>query len=76
LCFETRAAQEHVVGFGTDFVLKSNLKPYISAEIFRDCIRTVFLSNLPEIRALYEFAEEMGVLLMDNWSNHITCVVI
>jgi hypothetical protein len=40
------------VRFSTDFVLRSNPKPYINAEIFLDYIRTVFLSNLAELRTL------------------------
>jgi hypothetical protein len=46
--------------------------PYINAEIFLDYIRTVFLSNLAELRVLDEFAEEMAVLFMDNWSRRFT----
>jgi hypothetical protein len=54
------------VRFGTDFDLRSNPKPYINAEIFLDYIRTVVLPNLAELRTLDGFAEETGVLLMDN----------
>jgi hypothetical protein len=55
--------------------LKSNLKPYLNAEIFRDYIRTVFLPNFAELRVLDEVAEEMALLLMDNWSSNITTFV-
>jgi hypothetical protein len=57
--------KKHSVRFGVDFVLKSNSKPYINAEIFLNSIRTVFLPQLAELRTLDEFAEEIGVLLMD-----------
>jgi hypothetical protein len=60
------------VRFGKDFVLRSNPSPYINAEIFLDYIRTVFLPNLAELRTLDGFAEETGVLLMDNCPNHVT----
>jgi hypothetical protein len=63
---------KHRLGFGTDLVLKSNLKPYINAEIFHDDIKTTLLANLVELRGLAEFAEEMTVLLMDDWSGRIT----
>jgi hypothetical protein len=56
--------------FSTDFVLTSNPKSYINAEIFTDYIRTVFLPNLAELRTLDGFAEETGVLLMDNCPTH------
>jgi hypothetical protein len=59
------------VRFGTDFVLRSNPKPDINAEILLDCIRTVFLLNLAELRMLDEFAEETGVFLMDNCPSHV-----
>jgi hypothetical protein len=54
------------VRFSTDFVLRSNPKRYINPKIFLDEIRTVFLPNLAELRNLDGFAEETGVLLMDN----------
>jgi hypothetical protein len=59
------------VRFRTDFVLRSNPKPYINAKIFLDYIRTVFLSNLAELRTQDRFAEETGVLLMDNCPSHV-----
>jgi hypothetical protein len=48
----------------------SNPKPYMSAKSFLDYIRTVFLSNLAELRTLDGFAEETGVPLMDNCPSH------
>jgi hypothetical protein len=60
------------VRFATDFVLRSNLKPYTNAESFLDYIRTVFLPNLAELRTLDAFTEETGVLLMDNCLSHVT----
>jgi hypothetical protein len=60
------------VRFSTDFVLRSNPKPYINAESFLDYIQTVFLPNLAELRTLDAFAEETGVLLMDDCPSHIS----
>jgi hypothetical protein len=68
--------KKHGVGFGTHLALKSNLEPYINAEIFLDGIRTVFLHNLAEFHALDEFAEEMAMLLMNNCSTHVTSDMI
>jgi hypothetical protein len=56
---------------GTDFILRSNPKPYINAKIFLDYIRTVFSLNLTELRTLDEFVEETGVLFMDNCPTHV-----
>jgi hypothetical protein len=64
------------VRFGTDFILRSNPSPYINAEIFIDYIRTVFILNLAELRTLDGFAEETGVLLMDNCSSHVMSLII
>jgi hypothetical protein len=56
--------------------LKSNSKPDINVEIYLGYIRTVFLPNLAEIRTLDQFAEEIGVLLMDTYASHVTDDVI
>jgi hypothetical protein len=64
------------VRLGTDFVLRSNPKPYINTEIFLGYIRTVFLPNLAELRRLDGFAEETGVLLMDNCPSHVMSLMI
>jgi hypothetical protein len=69
-------AEKHGVEFGTDLIMKSNARPYISAEIFLDYDQTVLLSNLGELRRLDEFAEEMAVLLADNCPRHITTDII
>jgi hypothetical protein len=68
--------EKHGVRFGTDFVLRSNPKPYINAKIFLDYIRTVFLSNLAELRTFDGFTEQTGVLLMDNCPSYVTDDVI
>jgi hypothetical protein len=60
------------VRFGTDFILKSRSKPYISAELFTDYIRTVFLPNLTERRHFEEFRNEDVILLMDNCPSYVT----
>jgi hypothetical protein len=54
------------VRFGADFVLRSNPKSYINAEIFLDYIQMVLIPNLVQLRKLAKFAEETGVLLMDH----------
>jgi hypothetical protein len=64
------------VRFDRHFVLRSNPRPCINAEIFLDYIRTVFLPNLAELRTLDEFAEEAGVLLMDNCPSHVMSLMI
>jgi hypothetical protein len=64
------------VRFGTDFVLRSNPKPYINAEIFLDSIRTVFLPNLAELRTLDGFTEETGVSLIHNCPSPVTDDII
>jgi hypothetical protein len=63
--------KKHGVRFGTDLVLKSNLKPYIDAKIFFNRLRTVFLSNLAQLPGLDEFAEGRALLLTDNCWGHI-----
>jgi hypothetical protein len=64
------------VRFSMDFVLRSNPKPCINAEIFLDYIQTVFLPNLAELRTLDGFVEETGVLLMDNCPSHVMSLMI
>jgi hypothetical protein len=56
--------------------MKSDAKPCINADIFFYYVQTVFLPHLAELRRLYEFAEEMAVLLMDNCPSDITSDVI
>jgi hypothetical protein len=48
------------------------MKPSIKAEIFLDSIRTVPVDSFAEFRTLDEFAEQIAVFLMDNFSSHIT----
>jgi hypothetical protein len=62
--------------FGTDFSLKAHSKPYTNAEFFLEYICTVFFPNLNELPALQEFADEDGVLLMDNCPSHVTDEVL
>jgi hypothetical protein len=68
--------KKHGVRFGTDLMMKSNAKPDINAEIFVDYVWTVLLPNPGELRRLNEFAEEMVVLLTDNYPSHIACAVM
>jgi hypothetical protein len=44
--------------------------------ILLDQIRTTFLLNFEEVRALDAFPEAMAVLLMENWSSQIIIDVI
>jgi hypothetical protein len=68
--------KKHGVRFGTELILKSNRKPYVKAEIFLDCVQTVFLPSLSEFRTLDEFTEEFAVLLMARYSSQLTADVI
>jgi hypothetical protein len=56
--------------------MKLNTKPSINTEIFVDSVQTVFPSHLVELPRLDEFAEEMAVFRMENYSSHITTDVI
>jgi hypothetical protein len=64
------------VRFGIDFILKGRLKPDIKAEFCLSYLRTMFLPNLKELRALEKFAHEDAVLLMDSQPNHVTDKVL
>jgi hypothetical protein len=68
--------RKHGVRFGADFALKSNSTPYINAKIVLDYMQTVVFPNLAHVRTLDEFAEEIGVLLMDNCPSHVPDDVI
>jgi hypothetical protein len=61
---------------GTDVILKCHSKPYINSEIFEQYLRTVFLPNLNELRALEQFGDEEAVLMMDNCPSHVTDVIL
>jgi hypothetical protein len=64
------------VQFGMDFVLRSNARPCSNAEIVLDYIRTVFLPSLADLRTFDGFADETGVLLMNNCPNHVLSLMI
>jgi hypothetical protein len=68
--------KKHGVRFAPDFVLRSNPKPDMNAKSFLDYIQMVSLPNLAELRTLDGFAEETGVLLMDNCPSHMSDDVI
>jgi hypothetical protein len=55
-----------------DLALKSNLKPDINAAIWLITSELYSYLILLKIHALDGFADEMMVLLTDNWSTHIT----
>jgi hypothetical protein len=60
------------VRFGANLFLKLNAKSDVNAKIFLDDIWPVLLSHLAELHMFYDFAEEVGVSLVDNDSNHLT----
>jgi hypothetical protein len=60
--------REQGVRFGRDPILKSNNRPSVNAEIFLDCIKTVFLPDLVWLRGLAEFSAEDAALLMNDSS--------
>jgi hypothetical protein len=62
--------RQHGVRSGSDLILKANHRSYVSAEIFPEDVRTVFLPYLVCVRGLGAFATEEAVLLMDNCSAH------
>jgi hypothetical protein len=74
------AVQEHLkkqeVCFRGDMIFKSNQKPYITANIFIDSIRTVFLPYIDTLRGLAVLAQEISFLLMDQCSGHVSGDVI
>jgi hypothetical protein len=53
---------------GTDFALKCNHKPYFNAGILLASIRTILLSYLDAFRGWAVLAQEIAVLLMDDFS--------
>jgi hypothetical protein len=61
---------------GSDFILTSDRKPYVNAEIFLDYIKTVFFRYLVGLRGLAEFWPERVVLVTDKCSAHVTDDVI
>jgi hypothetical protein len=63
--------KKHHVRFETDLIKKSNAKSSISAEIFLDDVRTVFLPNLAELGPLDVLAQEIAMLSMNHRPSHI-----
>jgi hypothetical protein len=64
------------VHFGTDFVLKHRVIPYINVKIFKEYICSVFISNLNELRNLEQFVDKDTVLLIDNYPSHIGKLIL
>jgi hypothetical protein len=75
-CFGLKEVQEKRCWVRNGFGLEIESEAKYQRRNLVDYIRTVFLSNLAEIRPPDEFAEEMTVLLMDNWSSHMTSDVV
>jgi hypothetical protein len=63
------------VRVGTDFDSSESEAIYQCGNLC-DYTRIVFSSNIAEVHALDELAQEISVLLMDNWSSHITSDMI
>jgi hypothetical protein len=61
---------------GRHLILRHRDKPYVNADLFQDCSRTVFIPRVEATRVLHGLSEEDAALLMDNCSPHLTPVVI
>jgi hypothetical protein len=57
-------------------ILSFEQKPYINAGIFLDHIRTSFLPFIDPPRGLVGLAQEIAVLFLDNFSAHVSDIVI
>jgi hypothetical protein len=68
--------RQHDVDLGSDFILKSNHRPYVNADIFLEYVRTVFLRYLVCLRGPGAFAAEEAALLMGNCPAHVADDVI
>jgi hypothetical protein len=64
--FGPKGAQEAQCSVRNGFGLEIEFKTIYQHRNPFDYMKTVFLSNLAEFRALDDFAEEMAVLLMEN----------
>jgi hypothetical protein len=64
------------VCFGRDMIFKFNQRPYINAGIFLDDVRTLFLPYIDMLRGLAVVVQEPAVLLMGNYSAHVSDDVI
>jgi hypothetical protein len=53
-------------------ISKSDSRPYANAEIVLDSVKTVFFLYLVRLGGLTEFAAEDAVLLMGNYSVHVS----
>jgi hypothetical protein len=60
------------IGRHLNLILKHRDKPDVNAELFEDYLRSVFLPHLMIARIVKDPREEDAMLLMDNWSPHIT----
>jgi hypothetical protein len=64
------------VRLGVDFVLRQRSKTYVSRKLFLEYITTIFLLYLNELRESEEFEACEAVLLMDNYSSHVSDEVV
>jgi hypothetical protein len=64
------------VRMGVDFLLRQRSKPYLRSKLFLEYIKTIFLPYLNELRDLEQFEGCEAVLLMDNYSPHISDEVV
>jgi hypothetical protein len=56
---------------GIDLPLKRRNRPDMNSQLFTECISTVVLQYIDELRSDEEFPEKEAVLLMDNCSIHM-----
>jgi hypothetical protein len=60
------------VCLGVDFVLRHLSKPCVNGEFFLEYINTIFVPYLNELQDLEDLETCEAVLLMDNWSPHVS----
>jgi hypothetical protein len=65
-----------VVRMEVDFLLRQRSKPYVSRKLFLKYIKTIFLPYLNELRDREQFECREAVLLMDNYSPHISDEIV
>jgi hypothetical protein len=64
------------VRLGIDFVLWQRPKQYVSCKLFLEYIKTIFVPYLNGLRDSEEFEACEAVLLMDNYSPHVSDDVV
>jgi hypothetical protein len=62
----------HGVCLSVDFILRQRSEPYISRKLFVKYFNTIFVSCLNELLESEEFEACEAMLLMDNYSSHVS----